>query len=108
MIRIVVLVVIFAIIAAAFTKPDEATLQRAAENALQGALQDVGAEANVSATSLGSADDNVAVGDRSYYYEDYWVAARYSASASLQPYVSCWGFFKQVRCETDLHVLETA
>lgn len=87
MLRLVLLLLILAGVAAFFTRPDEAAMRQSAEAVLNDPQ-------NISEglESFGAA----VAGDRAY--DNYYLAARYRVTLDNQPVVECWGAFTQVQC----------
>jgi hypothetical protein len=94
MVRLIVLLLIIAAVAAFFTRPDEAKMRAAADAALnertEQALEDldIGGFAQSGAAAM--------LGDRAY--TNYYLASRYVLTLDNEPVVSCWGLFTQVQC----------
>jgi hypothetical protein len=87
MLRLVLLLIVIAGVAAYFTRPDEAALRQGAEAVLS------------DPQSIGEGFENMGaalLGDRTY--DNYYVASRYRVTLDNQPVVQCWGAFQQVKC----------
>jgi len=87
MLRVVLLLLVVAGVAAFFTRPDEAKMREAADAVLsdpQNIAQGI--------ESIGAS----LVGDRAF--SDYYLVSRYVVSFDNNPVVSCWGAFTQVQC----------
>lgn len=87
MMRLVLLLVVIAGIAAFFTRPDEPKLRDAADAVLSDPQ-------NISEglESVGAA----IAGNR--VFSDYYLATRYVVTLDGNPVVNCWGAFTQVQC----------
>jgi hypothetical protein len=87
MLRLVLLILVIAGVAAYFTRPDEAALRQGAEAVLS------------DPQSIGEGFENMGaalLGDRAY--DNYFVASRYRVTLDNEPIVQCWGAFTQVKC----------
>lgn len=87
MMRLVLLLVVIAGVAAFFTRPDEPKMREAADAVLSDP-QDI----SQGIESVGAA----IAGNRSF--DNYYVVARYNVSLDNNPVVTCWGAFTQVQC----------
>lgn len=87
MLRLVLLLIVIAGVAAYFTRPDEPAMRQGAEAVLSDP-QTIGEGFE----SLGAA----LMGERAY--DNYFVVARYTVSVDGSPLVQCWGAFQQVKC----------
>lgn len=87
MLRLIVLLIVVAGVAAFFTRPDEAKMRESAEAVLSDPQ-------NIS-EGLESLGASIA-GNRSY--DNYYLAARYRVTLDNEPVVDCWGAFTQVQC----------
>lgn len=87
MMRLVLLLVVVAAVAAFFTRPNEEAMRQGAE-----AVLDEPQSLSEGLESLGA----TLVGDRTY--DNYYLAARYRVVLDGQPVVECWGAFAQVQC----------
>jgi hypothetical protein len=87
MLRLVVLLIVVAGVAAFFTRPDEAKMRESAEAVLSDPQ-------NIS-EGLESLGASIA-GNRAY--DNYYLAARYRVTLDNEPVVDCWGAFTQVQC----------
>jgi len=87
MLRVVLLLVVIAGVAAFFTRPDEPKMREQAEAVLSDP-QNI----SQSLESLGA----TLAGTRSY--DNYYLASRYTISLDNRAVVSCWGAFTQVQC----------
>lgn len=87
MLRLVLLLIVIAGVAAFFTRPDEAKMRAGAELVLNDP-QDI----TEGLESLGA----TIAGERAY--DNYYVASRYRVTLDDQPVVDCWGAFTQVQC----------
>lgn len=99
MFRFLILLIIVAGIAGYFTKPNEAAMRDAAQQALAAKR-----EAAVSNMDLGGMISAGAAGVfGAGVYEDWVVAAHYGVTLNDDPYVDCYGAFTQIRCMLDPH-----
>lgn len=88
MLRLVLVLVVIAAIAAFFTRPDESKLRQAANDTLS----------NPETISQGIESMGVTlVGDRAF--SDYYVVTRYVVTLDNRAVVSCWGAFTQTQCK---------
>jgi hypothetical protein len=87
MMRLVLLLLVIAGVAAFFTRPDEAKMRDAADAVLSDP-QNIGEAVEGGVATL--------AGDRAY--TNYYLASRYIVTLSGEPVVSCWGAFTQVQC----------
>jgi hypothetical protein len=87
MLRLVLLLLVIAGVAAFFTRPDEAKMRESAEAVLS--------EPQNITEGLESVGAAIA-GDRAY--DNYYLASRYRVTLDNQPVVECWGAFTQVQC----------
>ena len=90
MFRLLILLVIFAAVAAYFTKPTEAQMKQEAQTAVEHA-QDSSSLLN----SLGLGLQNLFSSGK---YTDYYVVAKYSVTVGDHPFVDCWGAYTKTMC----------
>jgi hypothetical protein len=88
MLRLVLLLLVVAGVAAFFTRPDEAKMRDVANAALSD-----------SSNPISAIGDAIVEGVGERRYDNYFVVTRYTiASAVGRPGVTCWGAFTQVQC----------
>ncbi len=87
MLRLVLVLVVIAAIAAFFTRPTETQLREVADALLS--------EPQSISQGLESIGATIA-GNRTF--SDYLVATRYVVTLDNSPVVDCWGAFTQVQC----------
>lgn len=87
MLRLVLLLLVVAGVAAYFTRPAEPVMRDAADAVLS--------EPQSISEGLESIGATIA-GNRAY--TNYYLASRYVVTLDNQPVVSCWGAFTQVQC----------
>lgn len=87
MLRLVLLLLVIAGVAAFFTRPDEPKMREAADAVLsdpQNISQGI--------ESIGAS----VLGDRNF--TNYYLASKYVVTLDNEPVVTCWGAFTQVQC----------
>jgi hypothetical protein len=87
MLRLVLLLLVIAGVAAFFTRPDEAKMREAADAVLSDPQNiSQGIEA-IGASLAGNRD-----------FTNYYLVSRYVVTLDSNPVVTCWGAFTQVQC----------
>ncbi len=87
MLRLVLLLLVVAGVAAFFTRPDEPKMREAADAVLSDP-QNLGQFVEGGLAQL--------AGDRDY--TNYFLASRYIVTFNGEPVLNCWGAFTQVQC----------
>lgn len=87
MLRLVLLLLVIAGVAAFFTRPDEPKMREAADQVLSDP-QNLGQMIEGGVAALAGNRD----------FTNYYVASRYIVTVDNDPVVTCWGAFTQVQC----------
>jgi hypothetical protein len=87
MLRLVLLLLVVAGVAAFFTRPDEPKMREAAEAVLSDPQNISQGLESIGAAVAGNRD-----------YTNYYLASRYVVTLDANPVVTCWGAFTQVQC----------
>lgn len=87
MLRLVLLLLVIAGVAAFFTRPDEPAMRQAADAVLSDPQNISQGIEGIGASVLGNRD-----------FTNYYVVSRYVVTLDSAPVVTCWGAFTQVQC----------